>query len=48
MRPFVLTMTASAGLVIFLTTSPANSITISAPAAAPPPRRWWDVRGQLY
>jgi hypothetical protein len=32
MRPFLLTMTASAGLVIFLTTSPANSITITAPA----------------
>ena len=32
MRPLLLTMTATAGLVIFLTTSPANSITISAPA----------------
>jgi hypothetical protein len=32
MRPLLLTMTASAGLVIFLTTSPANSITITAPA----------------
>ena len=32
MRPPLLTMTASVGLVIFLTTSPANSITISAPA----------------
>jgi hypothetical protein len=32
MRPLLLTMTASVGLVIFLTTSPANSITISAPA----------------
>jgi len=32
MRPILLTMTASVGLVIVLTTSPANSITISAPA----------------
>jgi hypothetical protein len=32
MRPILLTMTASAGLTIFLTISPANSITITAPA----------------
>ena len=33
MRPFLLTMSAGAGLgLIFLTTSPANSITITAPA----------------
>jgi hypothetical protein len=33
MRSLLLTVTASAGLgLIFLTTSPANSITISAPA----------------
>jgi len=32
MRPLLLTMTASVGLVIFLTTTPANSITITAPA----------------